>query len=86
LRFGSVILCDTVNIAFIRNPGLFYRVFGAIIFGGMHVGRTGSSAPDFTKGRRAATRLFSIIERKPLIDAHTEEGQKPVMYLYWDTG
>ncbi|XP_048754275.2 phosphatidylcholine translocator ABCB4-like isoform X2 [Ostrea edulis] len=54
-----------------------FRVFGAIIFGGMHVGRTGSNAPDFTKGRRAAARLFSIIERRPLIDAQTEEGQKP---------
>ncbi|XP_061186070.1 ATP-dependent translocase ABCB1-like [Saccostrea echinata] len=54
-----------------------FRVFGAIIFGGMHVGRTGSSAPDFTKGRRAATRLFSIIEREPVIDAKKEEGEKP---------
>nr|XP_022306676.1 multidrug resistance protein 1B-like isoform X2 [Crassostrea virginica] len=53
-----------------------FRVFGAIIFGGMHVGRTGSNAPDFTKGRRAAGRLFSIIERKPVIDAKLEEGQK----------
>ena len=56
----------------------FCRVFGAIIFGGMHVGRTGSNAPDFTKGRRAAGRLFSIIERKPVIDAKSEEGQKLV--------
>ncbi|XP_062574825.1 ATP-dependent translocase ABCB1-like isoform X2 [Saccostrea cucullata] len=54
-----------------------FRVFGAIIFGGMHVGRTSSSAPDFTKGRRAATRLFSIIERVPVIDAQKEEGEKP---------
>nr|XP_034309268.1 phosphatidylcholine translocator ABCB4 isoform X2 [Crassostrea gigas] len=53
-----------------------FRVFGAIIFGGMHVGRTGSNAPDFTKGRRAASRLFSLIERKPAIDAKTEDGQK----------
>lgn len=53
-------------------------MFGAIIFGGMHVGRTGSNAPDFTKGRRAASRLFSLIERKPAIDAKTEDGEKLV--------
>ena len=67
-----------MDIEFCMGVCDFCRVFGAIIFGGMHVGRTGSNAPDFTKGRRAAGRLFSIIERKPVIDAKLEEGQKLV--------
>ena len=54
---------------------MFYRVFGAIIFGGMNVGRASSVSPDFGKGRIAAARLFSIIERKPEIDAEKDEGK-----------
>ena len=54
-----------------------FRVFGAIIFGGMHAGRTLSYSMDFKKGQVAAARLFSIIERKPDIDAQEEKGDKP---------
>ncbi|KAK3108991.1 hypothetical protein FSP39_020354 [Pinctada imbricata] len=53
-----------------------FRVFGAIIFGGMHVGRTGAHSPDFNKGRIAASRLFKIIESKPEINAKETTGEK----------
>jgi hypothetical protein len=36
---------------------------------------------DFKKGQVAAARLFSIIERKPDIDAQEEKGDKPVSLL-----
>ncbi|CAC5420869.1 Multidrug resistance protein 1A,ATP-binding cassette sub-family B member 5,Phosphatidylcholine translocator ABCB4,Multidrug resistance protein 1 [Mytilus coruscus] len=56
---------------------LVFRVFGAIIFGGMHVGRTLSMSMDFKKGQLAAARLFQIIERKPKINAQEDKGDKP---------
>ncbi|XP_071152978.1 ATP-dependent translocase ABCB1-like isoform X2 [Mytilus edulis] len=56
---------------------LVFRVFGAIIFGGMHVGRTLSNSMDFKKGQLAAGRLFQVIERTPKIDAQEDKGEKP---------
>jgi hypothetical protein len=47
----------------------------------MHAGRTLSYSMDFKKGQVAAARLFSIIERKPDIDAQEEKGDKPVSLL-----
>ncbi|CAC5380496.1 ABCB1 [Mytilus coruscus] len=56
---------------------LVFRVFIAIIIGGMYAGRTLSMSMDFKKGQIAAARLFHIIERKPDIDAQEEKGDKP---------
>ena len=47
----------------------------------MHTGRTLSYGMDFKKGQVAAARLFSIIERKPDIDAQEETGDKPVSHM-----
>ncbi|XP_076093992.1 ATP-dependent translocase ABCB1-like isoform X1 [Mytilus galloprovincialis] len=55
---------------------LVFRVFIAIIIGGMYAGRTLSMSMDFKKGQIAAARLFDIIERKPDIDAQEEKGDK----------
>ncbi|OWF41926.1 Multidrug resistance protein 1B [Mizuhopecten yessoensis] len=51
-----------------------FKVFAAIVFGGMSVGRQSSYAPDYNKGKLAASRLFQLIEMKATIDTASEEG------------
>ena len=53
----------------------FDRVFAAITFGGMHIGRTSSIAPDFTKAKLAAARLFAYMDTEPNIDVTKQEGK-----------
>ncbi|XP_060069104.1 ATP-dependent translocase ABCB1-like [Ylistrum balloti] len=52
-----------------------FKVFIAIVFGGMSVGRQSSYTPDYNKGKIAAGRLFNMIEMKPSIDAASDEGE-----------
>lgn len=56
---------------------LVFRVFIAIVVGGMHSGRTMSNSMDFKKGQVAASRLFQVIETQPEINAEADEGEKP---------
>ncbi|XP_033762523.1 ATP-dependent translocase ABCB1-like [Pecten maximus] len=52
-----------------------FKVFVAVVFGGLSIGRQSSYAPDFNKGKIAASRLFQIMEMKPTIDTASEEGK-----------
>ncbi|CAG5130256.1 unnamed protein product, partial [Candidula unifasciata] len=52
-----------------------FRVFSAIIFGGMVVGRQSSFGVDYTKAKLAAARIIALINRKPKIDVREESGQ-----------
>ncbi|BFZ01115.1 hypothetical protein BsWGS_04154 [Bradybaena similaris] len=51
-----------------------FRVFSAIIFGGMVVGRQSSFGVDYTKAKLAAARIIALINRKPKIDARDDVG------------
>lgn len=46
----------------------------------MGVGRITSFFPDYGKGKMAADKLFSIIDRVPAIDTESQEGLKPVSF------
>ena len=55
---------------------VFSRTFAAITFGGLHIGRATAFAPDFTKAKLAAARLFQYMDTKPKIDiSANEDGQ-----------
>ncbi|CAD5111259.1 DgyrCDS587 [Dimorphilus gyrociliatus] len=54
-----------------------FKVFGAIAFGAQSVGELASFAPNYGKARIAATRLFRIFARQPLIDSSSPDGKKP---------
>ncbi|RUS83275.1 hypothetical protein EGW08_008955 [Elysia chlorotica] len=53
-----------------------FRVFGAIIFGGMVVGRNSSFGVDYVKAKLAAGRIISLINRKPKVDVRDPSGEK----------
>ncbi|XP_027703707.1 multidrug resistance protein 1 [Vombatus ursinus] len=51
-------------------------VFSAVVFGAMALGQTSSLAPDYAKAKISASHIIMLLERKPLIDSYSEEGQK----------
>lgn len=53
-----------------------FRVFGAIIFGGIVVGRNFSFGVDYVKAKLAAGRIIYLINRKPKIDVRDPRGEK----------
>ena len=57
---------------------IIHRVFGAIIFGGIVVGRNSSFGVDYVKAKLAAGRIISLINRKPKVDVRDPSGEKLV--------
>jgi hypothetical protein len=44
----------------------------------MQLGIESQFAPDFGKAKTAAARVFALLEKQPLIDSYSTEGQQPV--------
>lgn len=68
---------------------LLFRVFSSIMFAAMNVGQSASMAPDYGKARTSAQRIFQLLDRKPLIDSYSEQGEKLVSFgsiLHEDLG
>ncbi|KAK3580601.1 hypothetical protein CHS0354_002699 [Potamilus streckersoni] len=57
-----------------------FRVFAAIIFGGMSIGRNAATSQDFNKAKLATARLFALIDRVPAIDSASPDGRKPTSF------
>nr|XP_056713062.1 ATP-binding cassette sub-family B member 5 [Euleptes europaea] len=53
-----------------------FIVFASVIFAAMNVGQSNSLAPDFGKSKVSAQRIFQLLDRKPLIDSYSEEGDE----------
>ncbi|ELU10009.1 hypothetical protein CAPTEDRAFT_193301 [Capitella teleta] len=51
------------------------RVLAAIIFGAQGAGQAAASGLDFKKARDAAVRLFTLLDREPLIDLSESQGR-----------
>ena len=56
-----------------------HRVFIAICNGGVEIGRVNAFAPDYSKAKVAAAKLFALFDRQSLIDPTDTSGQMPVM-------
>ena len=55
-----------------------FRVLFALLFGAMAVGQASAFAPDYTKAKLSANRIFAMLDREPVIDNYSEDGQKLV--------
>lgn len=65
---------------------MVFRVFSSVIFAAANVGQSASLAPDYGKARMSAQRIFQLLDRKPLIDSYSEEGDKLVrggFFVVW---
>ncbi len=56
----------------------YCRVYAAVIFTALSLGRASSFAPDASKAHISAARILSLLDRNPLIDSTSTEGQKLV--------
>lgn len=56
-------------------------MFSAIVFGAMSLGEASAFAPDYSKARVGANRIFYLIDSKPLIDSSSDKGEKLVKWL-----
>ena len=57
---------------------LILRVFSAVVFTALSLGRASSFAPDAQKAQISASRILTLISRQPLIDGYSEDGIVPV--------
>ncbi|KFO71118.1 Multidrug resistance protein 1, partial [Cuculus canorus] len=70
-RFGAWLIVHCLS-----NFENVFIVFSSIIFAAMNVGQSASLAPDYGKAKISAQRIFQLLDRKPLIDSYSEEGEK----------
>ena len=77
-RFGALLVTQpTDHFAYVPFFDVF-RVFIAIVFGGAAIGQASAFAPDFTKAKLSANRIFFMLDRKPLINNYSDEGERSV--------
>ncbi|NWU01491.1 MDR1 protein, partial [Urocynchramus pylzowi] len=70
-RFGAWLIANCLS-----NFENVFIVFSSVIFAAMNVGQSSSMAPDYGKARMSAQRIFQLLDRKPLIDSYSEQGEK----------
>ncbi|NXD92614.1 MDR1 protein, partial [Chaetorhynchus papuensis] len=70
-RFGAWLIANCLT-----NFENVFIVFSSVIFAAMNVGQSASLAPDYGKARMSAQRIFQLLERKPVIDSYSDEGEK----------
>ena len=58
-----------------------FRVFIAVIFGAFSIGQASAFAPNYAKAKLSANRIFALLDRVPLIDNYSEDGEKLVHYI-----
>jgi len=44
----------------------------------MAVGQASQFAPDYGEAKAAAAKIFALLDRQPLIDSYSTQGEKPV--------
>lgn len=54
-----------------------FRVFSAIVFGAMALGQASAFAPDAAKAQASSEVIFPLLDSTPVIDAESENGEKP---------
>lgn len=57
-----------------------FMVFSTIVFGAMALGQASSFAPDYSKAKASADRIFNLLDRQPIIDSYSQHGQKLSFY------
>ncbi|OWK64235.1 Multidrug resistance protein 1 [Lonchura striata] len=70
-RFGAWLIVNCLS-----NFENVFIVFSSVIFAAMNVGQSSSMAPDYGKARTSAQRIFHLLDRKPVIDSYSEQGEK----------
>jgi len=75
-RFGAFLIIQPSDSFLHVDFNNVFRVFFALVFGALTVGQAGAFAPNYAKARLSANRIFALLDRKPVIDGESEEGDK----------
>ena len=77
-RFGGyqVTLSDS-NIASASFDEVIV-VFFALVFGAAGAGQAGAFAPNYSKAKLSSSRIFNLLDREPVIDSYSEDGEQLV--------
>lgn len=59
-----------------------FVAFMAVIFGAFGVGQASAFAPNYTKAKLSANRIYALLDREPEIDGYSDDGVKPVSILF----
>ena len=77
-RFGAYqILLPEDHIAHARFDQIIV-VFFALVFGAAGAGQAGAFAPNYAKAKLSASRIFHLLDREPVIDSYSDDGEKLV--------
>lgn len=77
-RFGAFqITLPSSNVASASFDQIIV-VFFALVFGAAGAGQAGAFAPNYTKAKLSASRIFHLLDRVPEIDSYSEDGEKLV--------
>ncbi|XP_060638094.2 ATP-binding cassette sub-family B member 5 [Anolis sagrei] len=74
-RFGAWLITHCY-----MNFEQLFIVFASVIFASLNAGQTSTLAPDFSKSKISARRIFQLLDQKPAIDSYSEEGEKLVKF------
>ena len=80
-RFGAFqVTQEPGSIAHVSFESVFVA-FMALVFGAVGAGQAGAFAPNYAKAKLSANRIFFLLDRVPIIDGYSEDGEKPVSVL-----
>lgn len=80
-RFGAFLVTQDQDSILYDDIHDVFRVFVAVILGGMAAGQVGAFAPNYAEAKQAANRIFALLDCKPNIDGLSEDGCKLVRYI-----
>ena len=82
-RFGAFqVTREPGTIAHANFEDVFVA-FIALVFGAIGAGQAGAFAPNYAKAKLSADRIFFLLDRVPVIDGYSEDGEKPVSMTVW---
>ncbi|CAF3084747.1 unnamed protein product [Rotaria sp. Silwood2] len=77
ISFEALLLCFNCIVFGAQSVGQTASIcFNCIVFGAQSVGQTASMSPDYTKAVDAAEKILELLNRKPIIDNGSRDGEK----------
>ena len=77
-RFGGFLVNQDPDSFLHEDFEDIFIVFMSIIFGAISIGQASAFAPNYAKAKLSANRIFALLDREPIIDNYSQEGQKLV--------
>ena len=71
-------MCSLIHIfSLVPNSSVFTIILCAVI-----LGQVASMTPDYAKAKKAADRVFYLLDKIPPIDSYSDAGLRPVRKIY----